>query len=644
MEYKLVVRWKGSEKDLKAQARKLLKENNEAKRFVYATRPPNHGGPRASIMVPADFLSGKNSTALGLGQGVVLLPRHFFTPEPEVAVEDLSALAAKSRQGVSIRRQKGESGKIAQILLHAPYVLESIRRRVEDGSYGRHLAQIEEWQSSLSEPQDESIGPMPELRLKLRTEAVLEKDWWDIQMQFEDHGSDPAALEARIKARFEASCGEPLSLRDYQRLLRERAISLVLQDLQENPEKLSDYLRKLPDPIKKLEYEWTQNRAEMQAQDASKPDVSAGSSAAEPIPRTPGFTEQVAAFISIMEGMTSEGKASHVPSAMSKDRPQSRLFVADWLKQLHPLLLRELMQRRPTKTPDFSADLANILKQLDADYLIRSLDSKTRKRLDADAEEWAKKCEKVILAEYWPGGELHLEEVKKLVSKENPKSFDQNKDEATSICHDLLMRFGSVPRFAMRRLVENMQRCALRGLTPVPLAVESADSILRRWRSLLRSKLNFALAQLGEKQGKTTGSEVLDRPNQSGKKKSRTGESKDAAQESGGPKIHPDAQISKGLFMGDELEFNDEVRTIRDLLKSPDWPSEKDLKTFYELVHEIELAAWDAAMEELDQAEPKAGWTQRTPKARSRCLAEKPAPGRPSKTLLKDLDSIFSRR
>ena len=241
------------------------------------------------------------------------------------------------------------------------------------------------------------------------------------------------------------------------------------------------------------------------------------------------------------------------------------------------------MRRRSTKSRDSAIDLQNLLKHLDADFLIRSLDAKTWQRFNSNALGWEKRCEEVIRARYWSDGSWNPKKVRCLAGENYMETFNRHEDEAISICQDELIRFVSRTKFAMRRLVENMQRCVLRGLPPVPIAVESESSILRRWRRLVRIKLNIRLASLMSEDSNTA----------------EAGPPKKPAKKAGS-----DKGKSEQLDPSEEAAINEEVEVICSLLKSPKIASSEGLKKFHELAHSIEGPAWFTAMDELDQAEP----------------------------------------
>jgi len=193
----------------------------------------------------------------------------------------------------------------------------------------------------------------------------------------------------------------------------------------------------------------------------------------------------------------------------------------------------------------------------------------------------------------------------------------------------------------MRRLVENMQRCVLRGLPPVLIAVESESSILRRWRRLVRIKLNFRLASLKSEDSKTV---EAGPPKKPAKTAAREAESDEGTSGQQTMNIHAHARVTEQQDPSEEAAFNDDVEIIQAMiesLRSSSNPTEEDLKKFHELIREIDQPVWSVVMYDLSDSAPDDPWARRFSQARSLCLEEEPANGRPSQTLLKKLRGIL---
>ncbi len=606
LEYTIWVPWAGSRRDLAKLARKRLGETPESKRFIYAPRQPSRGGARASLLVSADFLSRKGSRQIGSGQGVVLLPRHFLTPEPEIPVEDFAALAKKTAVGASVSETRVQEDHPKMILLHVPYVLAKILQRVQVGFYWDQLAQLEEWQSSLAELGSAALGSISEdvsaLVLKLRPRAVLEEDLWDKWMSTGSNAR-AAPTEEEIEAGIQRT--QPaLTHLGYQGQLKAFLLKLAT--------KPSNYPTVLMEDCGTMPSD-------------TEPQIS---------------LRLLAAFAVLLRREFGQEDGANLQPPLPGNPADFDPDIPGFLTRIQPFLVDERMMQRETGPTDAHRDFENILKEVDADYLIRNLNGTVRRKFEADAKEWAKKCQKLICDKYWPKGELFLDKVRFSVGSEYEDLFDQNKDDATSICNDLLIRFSFGCRFVMRRVVENMQRGVLRGLPPTPLAVESEKSILSRWRSLLGEKLRRALPELNAEKLRTI---VTDDP----ENLASTKPEKRIMNRMGEARAHDSAESEEDLsnlaYGYVEAVPGEEPEMICKLLRSRDVASETGCRKIFEFSHTLRRAAWSAAMDELNDAQPGSQSTQRILQALKLCRDEKPDDGGPSKQLLKELQRIFSK-
>jgi|GEM_PF-2862373 len=617
MEYQEWVEMKCPEKKFLNQLRQRLRSSKETKRFIYDARPPGSGGTRASITVPADFLIGKSSKGVGKGLGAVLLPRHFLAAEPEIALENLIALAAMTTEGASLSKSVTEIQGEAALVLHAPYILPSIRRNVEDSSYWEQLADLESWQSLLSKPEGGDIGAEFDLFLKFRAEAVLEQDWYDkmppsVDRLLDLEGHDrAAALCALMEDESKQGRRSPVTENELQELLMKKVIPDWIRQALSDPEIRSDSLKSMSSP------------------DAYK-----------------NIALQSPALETILGGTTKEQKLTVDQSSKDGSAPAPDSLVRNTLKVFNSMLLEELMRRRETKAPDANRDLANILKELDADYIIRNLDSATWKRFRADAEAWAHKCQQIILEEYWSGSRPILGKWRVLIHDKQKMAFDRYQDEAASLGGQILTEsIGRNTRFAMRRLIENMQRCVLRGLPPVALAVETVTSVMNRWRALLGARITGRLEELNSE-------DMQLRATMSPEKGCASNQTR------GG--MHADAEIS-GDEVADETEdfrghvpteagtddttaFKDSVDAICDLLNSPDRSLENGCRKFFGLAHQFGSSVWQVAIANMVDAEPDGGWKKLITEALTLCEPAKQSTGGPSPTQLRALQRLLSPR
>ena len=332
-------------------------------------------------------------------------------------------------------------------MLHAPYLMDDMRRAVEDGYFWERFVRIERWQSLLTEIGDDaqasSAQQFGESFLKLRPHAILEEDEWDMFMDKLNPDWTPDDIERMVAASFEAPPAEPLTAEEHRDLVVE-ALQKIRSEAGRSPEILIDALRAAPPK------EWHGRLA-------------AGMIALESV---------LGAGEKENPGSEGETKVREAPSAID-------LASAAVLDQLRPAMIDQLEMRRQTRPEDFE----NILKQLDADYLLRSLSKATRKRLEKDAAAWARQCEEVVAAEYWPGNNLSLARVSFMVTSKLEPLINQHSEDVISICTDLRRRFCDDRRFVIRMLVETMQRrdnwSAALAEFPAPKGVYKAIKLCR---------------------------------------------------------------------------------------------------------------------------------------------------------------------
>ncbi|MDR3405867.1 MAG: hypothetical protein P4L99_25505 [Chthoniobacter sp.] len=370
IEYRVVVDCPGTPEDKAKVLRTALNREKRSKRLVYSSCQGARAKLRRSIIVPVDFFTGAaEAKSLGKGVGVVLLPRHFLTPEPAIPLQDLVALGQKAISGVTAADLETTGGRELGIALHVPKLLEAIRKKTEEWWYHDRIEDLGKWQVSLlklslwESLSDGEIKWM-EFFQKLNVTAGLEEAAWE---RLKNNGEVRGRLKERIKG------------------------------------------RELPLPLGK--------------------------------------------------GQRAGGAE---PPVLSWD---------------------EMFE--------------NLLRQVDADFLLLGLDEKTRRALDATAAQWAAAVAEIPMREFWPEGKLKLAKVKTLVSEECRDAFESHReDEVQSWCNDAWLSFADKGKFVLRMVIENMQRLVLHGLPAMPIAVESHGGILRRWERLLRKILNARLAPL----------------------------------------------------------------------------------------------------------------------------------------------------
>ena len=257
----------------------------------------------------------------------------------------------------------------------------------------------------------------------------------------------------------------------------------------------------------------------------------------------------------------------------------------------------------------------NLLRQVDADYLLLGLDEKSRRTLDAAADQWAATVAEIPKREYWPSDKLDLCKVKELVSRELRGAFESHRDdEVQSWCHDALVSFSGNSKFVLRSVIENMQRMVLAGLPATPIAVESRNGTLRRWRALLRTILNARLVPSNSEKQCVYGVDFSDDESQLGADR----------------KWRPsDLMLGSGADIGELCEM---VRPLRGSVEVETY------RAFFERVNQMEpedVGLWQGVVDELNKKTPAFGWEVRVKKALKLCRSAKAHPA--SKPFTDDL-------
>jgi hypothetical protein len=137
------------------------------------------------------------------------------------------------------------------------------------------------------------------------------------------------------------------------------------------------------------------------------------------------------------------------------------------------------------------ATLRRLLRDFDADFLLRHLAPERRVQVNADAHAWCETIRAILVREFWDstGGRLNQEKVHRLFRGER-KSWKTDPETLAEVCSELLNMFVSRRVRIIRTAIENAQRCALVGLHPYPIAAEYEHSILRSWRSFVGWSIN----------------------------------------------------------------------------------------------------------------------------------------------------------
>ncbi len=472
MQYHLRVPWSKSFKEFEQRARKLFRETDATKQFVYSTAgPASPSVSRSSIAVAGDFLISANHAKKPRPVGVVLFPRHFLLPEPTVPLETLAEIA-RNRGGERRITYTGNTDPGGSFkVLHVPYLVDALRRAIDTGNIWDRLSAIEEWQAGLTQigwsAVEKSGKPYNQFFMKVRAKAVLENDVWDTFMHLIPPGASPDEINEIVSNRHGATSEVPLGAQEFRDLIA-RAVDQKAREGFRRPEIILDAAMELRSIFQQHLAQTILATQSFLAGGIDKEDAGKG------------------------EGSGAEGKPL-----------LSNPYISEILSQLEPVMLEDLMRRRPTNEPDRKQDFENILKQVDADFLLRHLDSITRKRLKKDADRWAESCEAVVAEKYWPGNQLNFGRIVALVRPEFSDLLKKPEycDEVVSICNEVRASFSRNRRFGIRAVMETIQRCVLHGLPPVAIALASHTSILARWRALVRATINSRLAGIARKSG-----------------------------------------------------------------------------------------------------------------------------------------------
>lgn len=464
IEYSRLVPWNGSSQAFEKHVRKVFRSNSATRQFTYSTTSAS-GKLRSSIVISEDFLAQK-SRKKPTQVGVTLFPRHFLLSEPVVQLEKLAELI---RDKGATKKGSGTPLDDNLQVLHVPYLVSRLRQALEKVNIWDRLASAEKWQDDLTEigidAKRSSGKPYELIFLKMRPKAVLEKDEWDEFMHLIPFGATEtdvveivhqAALNTDVHLSAEAYGGHV-----------EKAIQQKFQEAMTNPATMLEAFKSHPKET---------------------------------------LNQSVQGLLAIESFLAAGPVRAHLAKGTSRNTGEplpNPSAASELLSQLRPVILNNLMSSRSRSPRDEEQDFKNILMQLDADYLLRTLDLGTRKQLDKDAARWAKRCEEVIAAEYWIHNRINLPRIAALVRPQFLPLVDQHRDELESICGTLRARFNGDKRFAIRAVMETMQRCALAGLPPLPIAVASHSSILARWRALVRGTINRRLAGLASAGSRT---------------------------------------------------------------------------------------------------------------------------------------------
>jgi hypothetical protein len=450
LSYRVDVPWNGSTTDFEKRARALYRTNTATRQFVYSTeKSSGHGKIRSSIALREDFQMMTDESSEPKPVGVALIVRHFLLPAPLLPLEELSTVLPDGEEPGCFFAEADERFPDPLEILYVPYLFDALQENSQIVEIQNRLASVEKWQSLLTEVGQSAkamSGKSYDLVfLKLRPKAVLEEDEWDMFMGSVRPDATSADLAAIVERR-------------------------IHEEFESHPQK---------DVIGRRLERLTVSEAQIQHL-AESVDLSKLSA--------PGFFKQLAQNLSDLN--------AGLRSGVTEERTKVGRELTDQEKNdRRARLSRQVLARCSEDRALRLQNCENILKELDADFLLRILDRKTRARLEADAGQWAAACESVIAGKYWPDNKFDFSCVASIIDAGLRPAAVQHRKEVESICNDARARFCRDKRFAIRSVMETMQRCVLHGLPPLAIAVASHKSILARWRAFLRSCLKKRLPE-----------------------------------------------------------------------------------------------------------------------------------------------------
>lgn len=142
---------------------------------------------------------------------------------------------------------------------------------------------------------------------------------------------------------------------------------------------------------------------------------------------------------------------------------------------------------------DSETGFKDLLRDCDADFLLRGLAPDDRARVDHLASAWAE-CVKALIALLYsvddPDGRGRvIAAIEKSLRPQAAKRID----ELRSWVFDALEVFSTNSLRVTRQAIEVAQRCSMAGLEPIAIVVESESSVLRRWAAFLGKRLRSRL-------------------------------------------------------------------------------------------------------------------------------------------------------
>jgi hypothetical protein len=251
--------------------------------------------------------------------------------------------------------------------------------------------------------------------------------------------------------------------------------------------------------------------------------------------------------------------------------PEVEARLADFVKHNIPPSDddRPWIEYRPPRTdrpnPDelqycFKEQFANLLHNMDADFLMFGCDAETRAEVDQLTARGRTEMERILTDEYWPRGKLDSKKVVSLVSASLHEKYDMRKEEVDDWTLRALRTFLENCRYVIRGAVENMQRLSLAGLPPYPIFVETRSESLARWKALLGRTLNARLSRDDEPKPATTGAVNMENiPSHSSGLEAQAGEINEIVDAIMGVIEVSPSQLAFVRFYNYALDYEDEL-------------------------------------------------------------------------------------
>jgi len=175
----------------------------------------------------------------------------------------------------------------------------------------------------------------------------------------------------------------------------------------------------------------------------------------------------------------------------TKDKEGADKWRWDTLKLLQENAQRDSIPFDFRRSDDRTVEegFRDLLRDCDADFLLRGLSPADRTHLEELTETWAQQVKSLIGTLYDGSNTEGRGRVIAAVDPELRAQAAARMREVVGWVHAALNEFAESSRRVDRKAVEAAQRCSLAGLQPIALVVESEGSIIRRWIGFFRRRV-----------------------------------------------------------------------------------------------------------------------------------------------------------